>query len=636
MQLSPEHSVIMYLRHASKTMDEGMDIEVRGKARKITETLEQLAWLSASLRPPSEDDSFSISHVEFRITAAPPEEKHILCEMFLLPLEHEQTTSPKLGSCWTPLFSKSVMAWGFPVCTRVEGIGIELPFHLLPTMAGVRYPVEFQGGIILRGKSETLFPVAKLASGAIQWHRVQGEDAQLFLDTVKSYPGWYQTKNLEELVESKTFLGFYSRAQVRLGTAASDVRPSEVPADRAWIRLGEEIPFNVTLRLPWIASFGVTPKIILPKSQWNRIENNRIGYKQSLQRSSHTPLLLYDSGTRTGWLVPELSVVLHLSLASLANMLPRPKSIKHLHYAKPRANGGGAALVAIDSCDQVVLWQKKEDDNKPYRFLDVVMHYMELFENRKQEQELRVRSGELSASIGLRGWDFANLRDNAYFFGPRELPAPRRSVPNWWDIGKDFRRLVIFGRNLGQVITPDRSKIRVCSAWETVPAQNELLVATVISLLDLCRDYQASLPAYRLTPDLVWHRPQTSTLFEGCAGLRCDPIQKVWATGALERIRKGFRHPRSPGNLEQEGAVIFGKRKAGLDHIRAHAPCTPLDLTAPEPWSVGITLPPSKMFNLVVPALVILTSLCLSYMWKLKLAVVDSRDLVPFANRTCA
>jgi hypothetical protein len=136
-------------------------------------------------------------------------------------------------------------------------------------------------------------------------------------------------------------------------------------------------------------------------------------------------LLLYDSSTRTGWLVPELSLILHLSLANVATLNPQPKSVKKLHYAKLLANGGAAALVAINSCDQVVLWQKKEAENKECKFMDVVMHYIALFKNRKQEEELKKAFYKLSASLHLRGWDFVDMRDNAYFFSPRSLATPR-------------------------------------------------------------------------------------------------------------------------------------------------------------------------------------------------------------------
>jgi hypothetical protein len=299
IQHSAEHSVSLERRRASKTIGEGVDVEVRGKPAKIVETLEQLAWLVAALRRPSAECSLSVSHVEFRIASARPESQHIQCDLFPLPLQAERNSLKEMGACWIPLFQKSVLAWGFPARSREEGVGLELPFHLMATMAGIRYPIEFQGGIILKSKSETIFPVANLTCG-IQWHRVEGEGTKEFLATVKSFPQWYQTKDLGSLTTARTFLGLFSHAHVSLGTTNSNIAPSEVPKDKKWIAVGEQIPLNLTLRLPWIASFGVTPTIVLPKSQRKQITNEDIGYEQSLQRSSQTPLLFYDAGTRIG------------------------------------------------------------------------------------------------------------------------------------------------------------------------------------------------------------------------------------------------------------------------------------------------------------------------------------------------
>jgi hypothetical protein len=103
--------------------------------------------------------------------------------------------------------------------------------------------------------------------------------------------------------------------------------------------------------------------------------NEDIEYKQSLQGSRRTPLLFYDAGTRIGWLVPELSVILHLALANVGTIQPLPRSARRLQYAEPMANGGATALAAIHRCDQVVLWNRRENENRPYRFMDVLMHY---------------------------------------------------------------------------------------------------------------------------------------------------------------------------------------------------------------------------------------------------------------------
>jgi hypothetical protein len=50
--------------------------------------------------------------------------------------------------------------------------------------------------------------------------------------------------------------------------------------------------------------------------------------------------------------------------------------------------------------------KKEEVENEEYKFMDVLMHYMTLFENIKQEEELKKVSHKLTASLYLRRWDF--------------------------------------------------------------------------------------------------------------------------------------------------------------------------------------------------------------------------------------
>jgi hypothetical protein len=161
-----------------------------------------------------------------------------------------------------------------------------------------------------------------------------------------------------------------------------------------------------------------------------------------------------------------------------------------------------------------------------------------------------------------------------------------RKTPNWWEIGKRFQTLVIFGRNLRQVIMPDRTQ-RVCSAWVSPPPDVGLLVATVFCLQALGH---SALPNYKLTEELVWNRPQPSRLFEECMG-GCNPTQKARKSGFFASARHKFTAPNHPGVLNQEGAVVFGKKKAVAAYVQTQPPCYPLEILAPAPWLNRILIP---------------------------------------------
>lgn len=65
-----------------------------------------------------------------------------------------------------------------------------------------------------------------------------------------------------------------------------------------------------------------------------------------------------------GWLVPELSLLLHVAYAALLEHCPDLDALYHLHYARRLADGGEAALQAIQECEAIILWSTEEDDKK--------------------------------------------------------------------------------------------------------------------------------------------------------------------------------------------------------------------------------------------------------------------------------
>jgi hypothetical protein len=112
VQFTPEHSII--LNRVSDSSTHALDVEVSGKPQKIIESMEQLAWVGAALKPSLTTDVVSSFHVEFRITTRPPKSPYFLSEIELLPLQPEKVTPTELETCWTSLFDRSVLAWGFP------------------------------------------------------------------------------------------------------------------------------------------------------------------------------------------------------------------------------------------------------------------------------------------------------------------------------------------------------------------------------------------------------------------------------------------------------------------------------------------------------------------------------------------
>jgi hypothetical protein len=82
------------------------------------------------------------------------------------------------------------------------------------------------------------------------------------------------------------------------------------------LQLGEDITIGVNIKPPWVGvNFGT--KLVLPRAQMQRLENRQMPFEQLLERSARSAALYYDCTTRTGWVVPELSLLLHRVYAHL-------------------------------------------------------------------------------------------------------------------------------------------------------------------------------------------------------------------------------------------------------------------------------------------------------------------------------
>jgi len=210
------------------------------------------------------------------------------------------------------------------------------------------------------------------------------------------------------------------------------------------------------------------------------------------------PMLVYDSNTNTAWMASQLSVVLHLVLGYLLKREPRLYQFArcHLPYAKLCAYSGQAALQAIREKSSMELWKEKGED-KPILLRKIVEHFLDVFESREFSGVLKELNSGFKFPSGLVGWDFKELESLHDFASPCSLS--RKNKVAWWTFTKESLMLVIFGADFGQIICPDRSKMKVCSQWELIPAYKDLLVATILVLKDLARSRDQEQSCHCLT-----------------------------------------------------------------------------------------------------------------------------------------
>jgi hypothetical protein len=309
-------------------------------------------------------------------------------------------------------------------------------------------------------------------------------------------------------------------------------------------------------QLPLRPLFGIRPKNLLIRNEQSMIiPDTQLTRDEALERAAKQPLLLYDCGERRAWLVSELSVALQMTHNYLDNEeFIWPEIRQRLEYAAEADNGGYAALHAIRQCDEVKLPRSRN-------FGDTVRSFLDLIEGRKIA----------SFSRRARGWDFTDLQNSNFLFREKELMGSDKPDQSWWDLTKNDSILVLFGKNFGQVIMPDRSKIRVCNYWAEVPEGKGLLTASMHCLATLAAD--TSDKCWKLEPGLYWDRPDDLTLFKECQKAdSCSPMQNL----GPERT-KASKGNCSPATPRPKGAVIFGKLPEVQERCKVRKRCKPLE-----------------------------------------------------------
>jgi hypothetical protein len=429
---------------------------VSGPPKFIVDVTQQLAWLMAVFRNPVYGQ-LSSSEIYFRRTAR---------GTFKLQTLELSAVDGGEGSCWTPLFTNSVLARDFPVRFRPRewGQGVEVPFQMMARLAGIQFSVKHKGGIYLRGASTLLFPT-NANTTAVQWHLIVSNPKNPWiLDEKLDSQECYNIQDEDRLSKARTFLGVYKKAAVHLGT-------SNCKFDVDYSGADDEKPSGgcsldaVQLGTSGMGIFGgqATFKFIQTKGLLAAGHQN--SFERILGTAKTTPIILFDthSNDRRGWLVSATSVMLHM-----VHVWARQESLKvELNYAKVAADGGLAAYKAIDDGSELDLRPKRSiltsgksvRSGKAYKLKNLVESFwvqvcarkmVEALDRQKDGYVLRLKSQKLC------GWELMHIVN-----GKSGRRKEVKSCEDRLSLTEDV--LVLLGQNFGSLIRP-ATEISICGA----------------------------------------------------------------------------------------------------------------------------------------------------------------------------
>ena len=540
-------------------------IVVKAERATLILVAEQLAWLSAVLRV-SKQDEISSSEVSFRVLLDKTETFEII-PLDLQKVEEDSST------CWLPLFKGGIIASGFPIPERAGQKGIELPFSLMTDQSGMLYPMTYKEGIYLRGFSSLLYPTAQSDDGiSVQWHLIESSSAGKYLaagtlpefDSTGNYEShWARCTDIKKLASAqRTFLGYCKHVTVNLGT--TEGTEEAVLSHVAHSKADNESPhpglqlktLNTGFPGAGLLSFVASAEIVRPKGLTHAAnERKRQRFLGMCELNRDRPIIIYDEARNIGWLVPTLSVILHMAHLWASGKKDLIASVPH---ATAQWDAGEAALATIKAnVDRELRDELTGEQNLCMR--NLVEDFMVSLDEKFEIQTLAMKDPKPTVRAErtkLYGWDLLDI--------VKSKPSRRKQLgmsEGWMKLSEDI--LVLLCQEVGQIIRPAQDT-KLCNSWNPIPTDHQYLIATVSCLqhLSKARGGHQNDACLRLTNSAYW-LPTSASLFADCPNTETQTSSNTNCTcnKAPQHIIGKHGSSKNAARPPNTGAVVFGTRK---------------------------------------------------------------------------
>ena len=288
------------------------------------------------------------------------------------------------NGCWQGLFKSGIVS--HRSIPREWGCGLEIPFDMMVQLtavenyfwldtAGSNDAWESQsGGYLLHGFYTALVPTRHdRAQKRIQWHFESSKDKIIDPRQLQSTRApWVKHKTYDHFADCTCFIGWCEVANVMLGTKAllkmNPVAWSGLPSrSRTLHKRGNALVGQLGISSPIQAT-------VQAETTFTYISNIQTfsasdSYARAIEEISHHVSLVYDSTAGKAWLVPKLSLLLHLCHSYFARPLGSSSQGNEFEdpipFAIPSSDGSLAARNALfDKGDVVVRWYGTKNVDK--------------------------------------------------------------------------------------------------------------------------------------------------------------------------------------------------------------------------------------------------------------------------------
>lgn len=543
--------------------------KLRGRREDVANIALQFAWIISAFRSPYEHNEgghvLALSRATARYYGLQDG-----CHLFKLqPEDLRPIEKDGIASCWNPIFRTLVVAWGFPIPPRPDlCVGIELPIGLMVSLAQLDYSLPFLDSFILKGHTSAAVPIdccENEEQNCIQWHLVGDDGSELSMGSVlKGVPqrvfsfsiedlqrlrdeeaavpcpktasgsklGLLFQKAVEDVISQnhRHFLGLYENARIELGTqqpeiediesAAPDLRAP--PTRVAWNRT---VSTGASGSVPGIGGISISTAFQFSEATQGAIDMVNL-LEPKVAKACASVGVLYNTSRKTAWMVPEVSIILHLMKVQLG----------HPDFRNVSLTFPSVELMTAERRKSTVLGFLR--DNGVARVL--FENFEKVFRQMKQEI-IKSRGGlplnfhSFTRSSSLSG---VNFKDVA--FGPNwelfqvkvdgihsgEWPSMIKKNPGR---NEEDHILVFFCRDHRDYIVPRTQPephqpvpIVNCKTWNPLP-RTDYLVMVGSAFQQLSRLYGEDPP--KLSAEHYWVL-SCEPPFK-CSGIGCNRLQKL-------------------------------------------------------------------------------------------------------------
>jgi hypothetical protein len=457
----------------------------------------------------------------------------------------------ELNSCWLSLFSNAVIAHGFPIPERADGIGLEMSVQLMAAIIGARHAVTFDGGVVIKGFSSMFVPVTRTEDG-IQWHYVANSDADVQLSYEEgvrrcSNRALLPDLDITSLATTRCFIGWNSLVDIGVGSETANFENIKF-SDAAEVRPVLQIrSASLGFQQFGFAQIDVTFGKRDGKCHFQRSSS----YRRIVSAAERMFIALFDTGERRSCLVPASGLLLHILRHRVSLGLGGVPASK-------------AKILSEQTATETLLKNAKlnltAEGDEPLFVEDVVSEIWSILELLQAQSISVEKDSKLEIHTTwqerLLGYEYKAVVEDWSPMPLKELEI-RKTCGGWPKLVRDINALVLLANGFGDLIRPVEKEASLCYQWKTLPQGKDFMAVPVKILHDLyslagCRESKE-----RLTSTNLQLHGRGTPLFQPCTTpnaqqCSCDRLQQVVSNSSLRQICV-------PELIEGNGAVIIGE-----------------------------------------------------------------------------